>query len=106
MSYTAPDFVDDVVALCRALGVSMPTHESGGGDDVDLEALFVCVVRPTIAEHTKQRREQATQLAALRYWQREGLGSAGREQDIATDCGYLTPLTYSEIEELVDRTTP
>lgn len=48
-------------------------------------------------------RETATVLAALRYWQREGLQSAGHEQDIACDGGTLTPLTAVEIDALAER---
>ena len=47
--------------------------------------------------------ELATVLAALRYWQREGLMSAGCEQDIATDGGRLEPLTEGQIEALCER---
>lgn len=45
-------------------------------------------------------RELSTVLAALRYWQREGLMSAGHEVDIATDMGTIEPLTEDEIDEL------
>lgn len=48
-------------------------------------------------------RELATVLAALRYWQREGIHSGGHEQDIATDGDGLIPLTGSEIDELCER---
>ena len=44
--------------------------------------------------------ERATLLAALRYWQREGLNSAGHEQDIATDAGRLEPLSPRQIDAL------
>lgn len=47
-------------------------------------------------------RNLATILAALRYWQREGVGSAGHEQDIATDGGTLTALSADEIDELCE----
>ena len=48
-------------------------------------------------------REQAAMLAALRYWQREGVRSEGHEQDIATDSGTLEPLSESEIDGLCER---
>jgi hypothetical protein len=44
--------------------------------------------------------ERATLLAALRYWQREGLNSAGHERDIATDGGCLEPLSPRQIDAL------
>lgn len=47
-------------------------------------------------------RKTATILAALRYWQREGLTSSGHEQDIATDGNTLTPLTVTEIDALCE----
>lgn len=47
-------------------------------------------------------RELATVLAALRYWQREGLMSAGHEQDVATDGGTLQPLSADEIDTLCE----
>lgn len=47
--------------------------------------------------------ELATVLAALRYWQREGLMSAGHEQDIACDGGRIEPLNDSQIEALCER---
>lgn len=46
------------------------------------------------------QRQHATILAALRYWQREGLSSSGHEVDIATDGGTLEPLSASEIDDL------
>lgn len=48
-------------------------------------------------------RELATVLAALRYWQREGLMSAGHEVDIASGGGTLAPLTAGEIDTLCER---
>lgn len=54
-------------------------------------------------------RAFATVLAALRYWQREGLFSDGAEQDIATDGG-IPPMSADEIdvlcEELNQQDTP
>lgn len=47
-------------------------------------------------------RETATILAALRYWQREGLLSAGHEQEIASDGGGLKPLSAAEIDRLCE----
>lgn len=44
------------------------------------------------------KRQLATVLAALRYWQREGLMNGGHEQDIATDGGTVTPLSKEEID--------
>lgn len=56
-------------------------------------------------------RELATILAALRYWQRDGLSSdehgdlatPGPENDIATDGGTHEPLDLDEIDELCER---
>ena len=48
-------------------------------------------------------REMGTVLAALRYWQREGLASAGREREIATDCGRFESLSSGEIDALCER---
>jgi hypothetical protein len=48
-------------------------------------------------------RELATVLAALRYWQREGLMSSGGEHDVATDGDTLEPLTTEEIDALCER---
>ena len=48
-------------------------------------------------------RELATMLAALRFWQREGLTSAGCERVIATDEGTLEELSADEIDELCER---
>jgi hypothetical protein len=49
------------------------------------------------------QREMATILAALRYWQREGLLSGGREQDIATNEDRLRALSAEEIDALCER---
>jgi hypothetical protein len=46
-------------------------------------------------------RELATVLAALRYWQREGL--AIDDHDIATDGGNLKELDAEEIDDLCER---
>ena len=51
---------------------------------------------------TLWRREFNTVLAALRYWQREGLMSGGHEQDIASD-GDTEPLSAEEIDVLCER---
>lgn len=48
-------------------------------------------------------RELATVLAALRYWQREGLMSSGVEHDIADDGGIWKPLGVEEIDDLCER---
>lgn len=47
------------------------------------------------------KRRVATVLAALRYWQREGLMSAGVEHDIASD-GDVVPLSASEIDTMCE----
>lgn len=46
-------------------------------------------------------READTILAALRYWQREGLMSAGHERDIAEEHG--DALNADEIDDLCER---
>jgi hypothetical protein len=48
-------------------------------------------------------RETATVLAALRYWQREGLMSGGYEHDIASNNDTEEPLAEGEIESLCER---
>ena len=48
------------------------------------------------------KRELATVLAALRYWQREGLISGGHEQDIASDGETIKPLSAEEIDALCE----
>jgi hypothetical protein len=56
-------------------------------------------------------REFATILAALRYWQRDGLATdeqgdlaaPGPENDVATDGGTHEPLDLEEIDELCER---
>ncbi|MEO8924178.1 MAG: hypothetical protein ABI330_15355 [Caldimonas sp.] len=48
-------------------------------------------------------RETATILAALRYWQREGLLSGGDEQDVAEDGGRFSALSAAEIDRLCDK---
>ncbi len=55
------------------------------------------------------KRQSATILAALRYWQREGLMSSGHEQDIATDGNSMNALDAEEIDALceqINRATP
>ena len=52
---------------------------------------------------TMDNRELATVLAALRYWQREGLMSAGHEQEIATDQGAFEALSKWEIDALCEK---
>jgi hypothetical protein len=49
------------------------------------------------------QRELGTTLAALRYWQREGLASSGGEHDIANDSGAIEPLSADEIDALCER---
>lgn len=48
-------------------------------------------------------RELATVLEALHYWRREGLMSAGHEQDIASNGDTIQPLNEEEIHSLCDR---
>jgi len=48
-------------------------------------------------------REHATIIAALRYWQRDGLKNGHAEHDIANEAGTLNPLTAEEIDALVQR---
>ena len=49
-------------------------------------------------------RELATILAALRYWQREGLrGDPQAELDIASDSGAFEMMTPDEIDPLCER---
>lgn len=51
------------------------------------------------------RRENATILAALRFWQREAVGVMDEfpEDDIASDNGTLVPLTRAEIDRLCEQ---
>lgn len=48
-------------------------------------------------------RELSTVLAALRYWNREGLRSEGAEHQIANNAGSIEPLNSGEIEDLCER---
>jgi hypothetical protein len=48
-------------------------------------------------------RQNATILAALRFWRRGGLMSAGHEQDIATDNGRFPSLSAEEIDVLCEQ---
>ena len=49
------------------------------------------------------KRKTATILAALRYWQREGLMSSGHEQDIATDGNSIDALDAEDIDALCEQ---
>ena len=49
------------------------------------------------------RRELATIIAALRFWQREGAASDGLVHDIASDGETLKPLGADEIDALCER---
>jgi hypothetical protein len=59
--------------------------------------------RTAYSSPTLTSRDLGTILAALRYWQREGLHSGGAEHDIASDGGGLFPLDAEEIDELCER---
>lgn len=48
-------------------------------------------------------REVAMILAALRYWQREGIMSSGYEVEVASDSGRWEPLSVGEIDRLCER---
>lgn len=48
-------------------------------------------------------RQHSTILAALRFWQREGLLSGGHEHDIATLEGRIEALTAEEIDALCEQ---
>lgn len=49
------------------------------------------------------RRELATVLAALRYWQRVGtLDKGAPEDDIATEGGTIQPLDVAEIDDFCE----
>jgi hypothetical protein len=52
---------------------------------------------------SRSQRETATILAALRYWQREGLANGGHERAIADDIGRLEALSATEIDALCER---
>jgi hypothetical protein len=52
---------------------------------------------------TFDKRQSATILAALRYWQREGLMSSGHEQDIATDGNSIDALDAEDIDALCEQ---
>src|ERR1039457_3492447 len=49
------------------------------------------------------KRQTATILAALRYWQREGLMSSGHEQDIATEGNSMNALDAEDIDALCEQ---
>lgn len=58
----------------------------------------------TAPGHTFDRRELATILAGLRFWQRHcGTGHIEPEMDVASDGDTLDPLTLSEIDSLCER---
>lgn len=48
-------------------------------------------------------RETATILAALRFWQREGVGFDYSEDDIASNGGEFDSLDEAEIDALCER---
>jgi hypothetical protein len=48
-------------------------------------------------------RERATLRAALCYWRREGVLSAGHERDMESDHGCLGPLSAGELDQLAER---
>ena len=59
-----------------------------------------------VTTHSLDERELATVLAALRYYQKLVMFDSDRPMDInniATDCGQLTPLTDTEISRLCQR---
>lgn len=73
----------------------------------DVEAALICVRGPGPSYPKLDRRELATILAALRYFQ---VGVQDRDPnrsaatyEIATDCGTLKPLTHDEICDLCER---
>lgn len=47
-------------------------------------------------------REIHTIIAALRYWQREGLHSSGHEHDLAGNGGEVDALSGEEIDRLIE----
>jgi len=59
--------------------------------------------KPHSVKVTLSVAELGTVLAALRYWQREGLLSDGVERDIATDGGTVVPLDANQIDALCER---
>jgi hypothetical protein len=68
-----------------------------------LSAELIAEPRLKASEPALDRRELATVLAALRFWQREGRMSAGGEHDIAADGGQVAPLKPAEIDALCER---
>ena len=60
-------------------------------------------VAPSASAHSLDARELATVLAALRYWQREGLASSGHEHAISSNGDTLAPLTLAEVDALAER---
>ncbi len=96
-SYTKPDYYD-IIDLDAQLyfipvkqTVAFLSSQTGKLERID------------VAPRPLEGAELATVLAALRYWQREGLMSAGCEQDIASDGGRIEPLTEGQIDELCER---
>jgi hypothetical protein len=76
----------------------------GIGQDSDaLAAEIVAALNGEAAAGLQDLRELGTVLAALRYWQREGLMSGGAEHDIATDGDSFAALTAEEIDALCER---
>ena len=58
---------------------------------------------PSGPAHSLDARELATVLAALRYWQREGLASSGHEHAISSNGDTFAPLTLAEVDALAER---
>ena len=74
-----------------------------GAEDIELTWHATERAKDIASNHALSGRESATILAALRYWQREGLGSVGSEHDIADDHGRFKPLSVADIDQLCER---
>ena len=93
--------------LANALGVPMVkvSLETPSGPEWTWDDVIASLPHTAVADEGAtllDKRRVATVLAALRYWQREGLMSSGAEHEIASDGDALVPLSTSEIDTMCE----
>lgn len=106
MSYSCSDFTDDVLACMVELGLIKEGHldeDPAHNFYVVAEALRTLAGPKPDSAPALSERELATVLAALRYWQREGVGFDHTEDDIALGGGKFDSLNAQEIDGLCER---
>jgi len=101
---------DGSACSCTSCGHGFTVKEgeaaaAGDGQAAETGATPANASAEDAAKHLMARREQATVLAALRYWQRRA-GIERKTCDIATDCGELVPLEVGEIDALCAKLNP